>query len=73
VSSMRKFLLAAVVFGLPAAAFVSAPALAATIHPKVSHHHVVHHVSVHHVVHHAAIHHVSAHHVVHKVVHHTTS
>ncbi len=58
-STKRKYLLAALAFLLPAAAFVATPASAATSHHKV--------------VHHRAVHHVSTHHVVHKKVHHAAS
>jgi hypothetical protein len=50
VSTKRKILFAALAFVLPAAAFVAAPASAATIHHKAKHH-AVHKVSTHHVVH----------------------
>lgn len=63
-STKRTSLLAALAFLLPTAAFVAAPASAATIHHKVTHHVVAHHSSVHH---------VSAHHVVHKKTHHAAS
>jgi hypothetical protein len=73
VSTKRKHLLAALALLLPAAAFVTAPASAATNHHRVTHHGAVHHAVAHHTVHHGSVHHVSVHHVGHKTVHHIAS
>ncbi len=73
-STKRKHLLAALAFLLPAAAFVAAPAWAATNHHMAKHHGAVHHVTSHHAtVHHGSVHRASVHHVVHKTAHHAAS
>lgn len=63
-SPQRKPLFAALALLLPTAAFVAAPASAATIHHKLKHHVASHH---------SALHHVSAHHVAPKKLHHVAS
>ena len=74
-STQRKSLLAALAILLPAAAFVAAPASAATAGHKITTHHATHKVALHHkLAPHHAVHRVSAHHAAHKkVLGHTSS
>ena len=57
---MRKSLLAAAAFLVPAMALAVAPASAATHSTHKAKHHIVHKVSTHHAVHKKPVHHVAS-------------